>query len=96
MDSISCILTFESYNYNIEEVRMKWNEPNPVILYKDIELPDFTLINFSTFNIEAVRQYVICSFFSIHERRYTFDGWAVVLMLLQEDNIGDFNQPGAP
>uniref|UniRef100_A0A915BAD1 Neurotransmitter-gated ion-channel ligand-binding domain-containing protein n=1 Tax=Parascaris univalens TaxID=6257 RepID=A0A915BAD1_PARUN len=53
MDSVSCILTFESFNYNIEEVRMKWNEPNPVILYKDIELPDFTLINFSTLNIET-------------------------------------------
>ncbi|VDM38168.1 unnamed protein product [Toxocara canis] len=28
MDSMSCLLTFESYNYNINEVRMRWNEPN--------------------------------------------------------------------
>ncbi|VBB31661.1 unnamed protein product [Acanthocheilonema viteae] len=42
MDSISCMLTFESYNYNIQEVRMKWNEPD-VLMFKDIELPDFTL-----------------------------------------------------
>ncbi|KHN82453.1 Ligand-gated ion channel 50 [Toxocara canis] len=52
MDSMSCLLTFESYNYNINEVRMRWNEPNRVILFKDIELPDFTLINYSTFRIE--------------------------------------------
>ncbi|TMS36261.1 hypothetical protein L596_003470 [Steinernema carpocapsae] len=53
MDMISCLLTFESYNYNTREVRMKWNQPSPVLLFKDIELPDFTMVNFSTHIIEA-------------------------------------------
>ncbi|VDN34484.1 unnamed protein product [Gongylonema pulchrum] len=53
MDSISCMLTFESYNYNIDEVRMKWNEPHAVLMFKDIELPDFTLVNYTTSVIEA-------------------------------------------
>uniref|UniRef100_A0A1I7YN10 Neur_chan_LBD domain-containing protein n=1 Tax=Steinernema glaseri TaxID=37863 RepID=A0A1I7YN10_9BILA len=53
MDMISCLLTFESYNYNIKEVRMRWNEPTPVLLFKDIELPDFTMVNFSTHIVEA-------------------------------------------
>lgn len=54
MDSVSCMLTFESYNYNIDEVRMKWNEPHAVLMFKDIELPDFTLVNYTTTIIEAV------------------------------------------
>ncbi|VDO63412.1 unnamed protein product [Onchocerca flexuosa] len=53
MDSISCMLTFESYNYNIQEVRMKWNKPHAVLMFKDIELPDFTLVNYTTSIIEA-------------------------------------------
>ncbi|KAK0396628.1 hypothetical protein QR680_001792 [Steinernema hermaphroditum] len=53
MDMISCLLTFESYNYNTKEVRMKWNQPSPVLLFKDIELPDFTMVNFSTQIVEA-------------------------------------------
>uniref|UniRef100_A0A915Q5B1 Neurotransmitter-gated ion-channel ligand-binding domain-containing protein n=1 Tax=Setaria digitata TaxID=48799 RepID=A0A915Q5B1_9BILA len=53
MDSISCMLTFESYNYNIQEVRMKWNEPHAVLMFKDIELPDFTLVNYTTSITEA-------------------------------------------
>lgn len=59
MDSISCMLTFESYNYNIQEVRMKWNEPHDVLMFKDIELPDFTLVNYTT----SVTEAVISSFF---------------------------------
>jgi len=39
MDSINCLLTFESYNYNRNEVRMVWNKPKPVQMFKDIELP---------------------------------------------------------
>ncbi|VDN58734.1 unnamed protein product [Dracunculus medinensis] len=53
MDYISCILTFESYNYNNKEVNMKWNQPYAVLLFKDIELPDFTLVNYSNKIIEA-------------------------------------------
>lgn len=39
MDSINCFLTFESYQYNRKEVRMVWNKPQPVQMFKDIELP---------------------------------------------------------
>uniref|UniRef100_A0A915DLM0 Neurotransmitter-gated ion-channel ligand-binding domain-containing protein n=1 Tax=Ditylenchus dipsaci TaxID=166011 RepID=A0A915DLM0_9BILA len=47
MDMIDCLLTFESYNYNRNDVRMEWNQPTPVLMFKDIELPDFSLVNFS-------------------------------------------------
>ncbi|CAJ0958214.1 unnamed protein product, partial [Mesorhabditis belari] len=47
-DQQKCLLTFESYNYNTGEVRMNWNQPFPVILMKDIQLPDFELVHFST------------------------------------------------
>nr|CAD2146873.1 unnamed protein product [Meloidogyne enterolobii] len=47
MDSINCLLTFESYNYNRNEVRMVWNKPKPVQMFKDIELPDFYMVNYS-------------------------------------------------
>lgn len=47
MDSITCLLTFASYNYNRNDVRMLFNQPNPVQLFKDIELPDFDMVNFS-------------------------------------------------
>lgn len=47
MDSVTCLLTFESYQYNQNEVHMVWNDPQ-VLLFKDIELPDFTMVNYST------------------------------------------------
>ncbi|CAD6190581.1 unnamed protein product [Caenorhabditis auriculariae] len=47
MDSIECMLTFESFNYNKEEVFMRWGDP-PLTQFKDIVLPDFTMINYST------------------------------------------------
>ncbi|VDM97971.1 unnamed protein product [Thelazia callipaeda] len=53
MDSISCMLKFESYNYNIQEVRMRWNKPHAVLMFKDIELPDFTLVNYTFSRTEA-------------------------------------------
>uniref|UniRef100_A0A7I4Z396 Ligand-gated ion channel 50 n=1 Tax=Haemonchus contortus TaxID=6289 RepID=A0A7I4Z396_HAECO len=47
MDTIECILTFESFNYNREEVHMVWSD-SPLIQFKDIELPDFSMVNYST------------------------------------------------
>lgn len=47
MDSVTCFLTFEAYQYNRNEVHMIWNDP-PVLLFKDIELPDFDMVNYST------------------------------------------------
>ena len=43
MDVQRCSLTFESYNYNTDEVRMRWKD-TPVIVFKEIELPDFTMV----------------------------------------------------
>lgn len=42
------------FNYNIGEVRMAWNQPDPVLLLKKIELPDFILTNFSVVAVEQV------------------------------------------
>ncbi|GMR41908.1 hypothetical protein PMAYCL1PPCAC_12103 [Pristionchus mayeri] len=47
MDNVNCSLTLESYNYNRMEVLMVWNDV-ALIQFKDIELPDFTMYNYST------------------------------------------------
>lgn len=76
MDTIACYLTFESYSYNMSvdeqvnclnlvfisryEVRMRWNEPLPVQLFKDIELPDFTMINYSILTVQKVLNNLNC------------------------------------
>jgi len=33
---------------------MKWNQPTPVLLFKDIELPDFSLVNYSVVAVEQM------------------------------------------
>ncbi|VDN55905.1 unnamed protein product [Dracunculus medinensis] len=53
-DKQKCFLTFESFNYNTGEVRMSWNQPYPVMLLKNIELPDFKLANFSVIAVEQM------------------------------------------
>ncbi|EJW74230.1 hypothetical protein WUBG_14860, partial [Wuchereria bancrofti] len=55
MDVQTCYLIYESFNYNNQEVRMRWNtiNPNPVYVVSEILLPDFILINItSTLRIE--------------------------------------------
>uniref|UniRef100_A0A7E4VSQ8 Neur_chan_LBD domain-containing protein n=1 Tax=Panagrellus redivivus TaxID=6233 RepID=A0A7E4VSQ8_PANRE len=47
MDEVICHLTLSSYNYNRREVRTIWNQPSQLLLFKDIELPDFSMVNFS-------------------------------------------------
>lgn len=47
LDTQKCKLTFESYNYNNNEVKMRWN-PNsdlPIKMYGTETLPDFILID---------------------------------------------------
>lgn len=47
LDTQKCKLTFESYNYNNQEVLMKWN-PNteqPIKMFGSEMLPDFQLIS---------------------------------------------------
>uniref|UniRef100_A0A914CLZ7 Neurotransmitter-gated ion-channel ligand-binding domain-containing protein n=1 Tax=Acrobeloides nanus TaxID=290746 RepID=A0A914CLZ7_9BILA len=47
LDSMTCYLTLESYNYNRKGVQMIWNMPQPLQLFKEIELPDFSMVNHS-------------------------------------------------
>uniref|UniRef100_A0A0N5BBK0 Ligand-gated ion channel 50 n=1 Tax=Strongyloides papillosus TaxID=174720 RepID=A0A0N5BBK0_STREA len=51
-DKTQCHLTLESFNYNNQEVNMKWLDstttPALVLLKEKIELPDFVLTNYST------------------------------------------------
>ncbi|CEF69356.1 Gamma-aminobutyric acid A receptor/Glycine receptor alpha family and Neurotransmitter-gated ion-channel transmembrane domain and Neurotransmitter-gated ion-channel family and Neurotransmitter-gated ion-channel ligand-binding domain-containing protein [Strongyloides ratti] len=51
-DRTKCHLTLESFNYNNQEVNMKWldstSTPALVLLKEKIELPDFVLTNYST------------------------------------------------
>lgn len=55
MDEQQCSLTFESFNYNTEEVRMRWREPRPISLKKPkIQLPDFVLVNWTGSRVEQV------------------------------------------
>ncbi|MCP9262673.1 hypothetical protein DINM_006033 [Dirofilaria immitis] len=50
MDVQTCHLIYESFNYNNQEVRMRWNtiNPSPVYVVSEILLPDFILINISS------------------------------------------------
>ncbi|CAG9533201.1 unnamed protein product [Cercopithifilaria johnstoni] len=50
MDEQKCLLTFESFSYNNQEVDMRWiNTKEPLILLKDeIILPDFVLSSYNT------------------------------------------------
>ncbi len=48
-DTQSCLLVFESYSYNSEEVTVRWF-PEPVTLMKEIRLPDFNLIGWKAAN----------------------------------------------
>lgn len=55
MDQQKCYLTFESFNYNTDEVRMRWSDFNPIsLLSEKIELPDFLLVNWSGSRVEQV------------------------------------------
>jgi hypothetical protein len=46
---------------------MRWNEPLPVQLFKDIELPDFSMINYSITTVEkAISSLAPPPFLSIH------------------------------
>uniref|UniRef100_A0A0M3HZZ0 Ligand-gated ion channel 50 n=1 Tax=Ascaris lumbricoides TaxID=6252 RepID=A0A0M3HZZ0_ASCLU len=45
MDTQTCLLIYESFNYNNQEVRMRWNtdRPDPVYMLRPINLPDFDI-----------------------------------------------------
>lgn len=46
MDTQTCHLIYESFNYNNQEVRMRWNPTNgnPVYAIGSMLLPDFDLV----------------------------------------------------
>ncbi|CEF66640.1 Gamma-aminobutyric acid A receptor/Glycine receptor alpha family and Neurotransmitter-gated ion-channel transmembrane domain and Neurotransmitter-gated ion-channel family and Neurotransmitter-gated ion-channel ligand-binding domain-containing protein [Strongyloides ratti] len=46
-DRIECRLTFESYSFNRDEVRLLWHN-NAVTMMEKVELPDFDLIGWTT------------------------------------------------
>ncbi|TKR86927.1 hypothetical protein L596_011423 [Steinernema carpocapsae] len=46
-DTQTCMLIFESYSHNSEEVTLHWME-EPVTLMKNIQLPDFDMVQFNT------------------------------------------------
>ncbi|VDK28358.1 unnamed protein product [Gongylonema pulchrum] len=48
-DSQSCMLIFESYSHNSDEVTLKWMD-EAVTLMKPIQLPDFDLVYYTTKN----------------------------------------------
>lgn len=57
IDQQSCVLVYESFSHNYEEVKMEWisNGP-PITLLNNIQLPDYTLVNFTSTTIKRVRQ----------------------------------------
>lgn len=56
MDTQTCHLIYESFNYNNQEVRMRWNAltPNPVYPIGTILLPDFNLVNIQAYHVVEV------------------------------------------
>lgn len=48
MDTQTCGLIFESYSYNVAEVRIYWRDWEPLTIIGGKMLPDFELINQST------------------------------------------------
>lgn len=62
IDEQSCVLVYESFTHNFEEVRMHWTElAEPVAMMKEIKLPDYTLVNHSATQIKRVRIQIYCA-----------------------------------
>ncbi|KHJ45586.1 Cation transporter family protein [Trichuris suis] len=52
IDRHRCFLTYESFMYNSDEVRLKWINGNPITLLKEIRLPDYKLISYSALQVQ--------------------------------------------
>ncbi|CAK5012644.1 unnamed protein product [Meloidogyne enterolobii] len=76
MDIQTCHLIYESFNYNNQEVRMRWNpaNPNPVYPIGNILLPDFNLMNIQTTLVVEVI-FCIQNFFYCY-----FISWEILLV----------------
>lgn len=56
MDTQQCKLQFLSFNYNNDEVRMRW-KTNEILVLGSTELPDFSLVKTETIHREEVIKY---------------------------------------
>ena len=86
MDSISCFLTVESYNYNVRQVRMKWNQPESVIVFKNIELPDFSMVSYKISANQTVNSSVHIQSASAHFTFSTFFFFFFIAERIEEIN----------
>ncbi|VDN36980.1 unnamed protein product [Cylicostephanus goldi] len=61
LDLQRCLLIYESFNYNNQEVRMRWLEVDqPVRPMEQVVLPDFDLFKISAYRIEEVSLPTAC------------------------------------
>lgn len=54
IDNQKCYLTYESFNHNEDEVKLFWKNEEPILILKDIRLPDYELTNFSAVHMQRV------------------------------------------
>ncbi|CAB3403221.1 unnamed protein product [Caenorhabditis bovis] len=54
-DNVTCSLTFESFNYNTDEVKMSWSEKGVQKMREKMELADYELVNIN--NVRATEEY---------------------------------------
>lgn len=54
-DSFKCHLTYESFNYNTDEVRMKWSLLGAKPMREKMEIADYQLINITTDRVTEVK-----------------------------------------
>jgi len=59
IDRQKCFLTFESFNHNEDEVQLIWKTTDPILLLKEIRLPDYELVNMSALHLQRVK-FVTC------------------------------------
>ncbi|VDM26458.1 unnamed protein product [Toxocara canis] len=58
IDQQKCMLFYESFNHNYEQVAMEWTETAPpiTILKHNITLPDYVLVDFTATSVRRVSQ----------------------------------------
>lgn len=53
-DTVACHLTFESFNYNTDEVQMNWSPVGVELMREKMELADYALVNRFNYRNEVV------------------------------------------
>lgn len=54
IDKQRCFLTYESFNHNSDAVRLNWVPTSPVTVYKEIQLPDYSLEEITSMKVVRV------------------------------------------